>query len=90
MITTSMSTETLHNDLIDMINSEIDVYGSDSGWEKFSATELDAIVTRYITEVTDDEINKYYDNDDDEYGDREGAIMCYLNEWVDNDDLINF
>jgi hypothetical protein len=90
MITTSMSTETLHNDLIDMINSEIDAYGSYSGWKKFSATELDAIVTRYITEVTDDEINEYYDNDDDEYGDREGAIMCYLNEWVDNDDLINF
>jgi hypothetical protein len=89
-MTTETTIEELKAGLIEMINDEIDAYGEDSGWEKFSEAELDAIVDRYISEVTDEEIDNYYDNDEDEYGDRDGAIMCYLNEWVDADEAINF
>ena len=89
MITTT-NFEDLKAGIIDMINDEIEAYGDDSGWEKFSKTEIEAVANRYITEVTDEEIDNYYDNDDDEYGDRDGAIMCYLNEWAYNDKDINF
>jgi hypothetical protein len=89
-MTTETTIEELKAGLIEMINDEIDAYGEDSGWEKFSEAELDAIVDRYISEVTDEEIDNYYDNDEDEYGDRDGAIMCYLNEWADADEAINF
>ena len=80
----------LRDGLLELINDEIEAYGKDSGWEKFSKEELNKIVDRFINEVTDKEIDNWYDNDDDLYGDRGGAIMCYLNEWVDNDDLIDF
>lgn len=89
-MTTETTIEELKEGLIEMINDEIDAYGEDSGWEKFSEAEIEAIVDRYISEVTDEEIDNYYDNDEDEYGDRDGAIMCYLNEWADNDDAIDF
>ena len=89
-MTTETTIEELKAGLIEMINDEIDAYGEDSGWEKFSEAELDAIVDRYISEVTDEEIDNYYDNDEDEYGDRDGAIMCYLSEWADADEVINF
>jgi hypothetical protein len=89
-MTTETTIEELKAGLIEMINDEIDAYGEDSGWKKFSEAELDAIVDRYISEVTDEEIDNYYDNDEDEYGDRDGAIMCYLNEWADADEVIGF
>ena len=89
MITTT-DIEELKAGVIETINDEIEAYGEDSGWAKYSNEEIDAIADRFINEVTDEEIDNYYDNDDDEYGDREGAIMCYINEWASNDDLINF
>ncbi len=89
MITTT-NFEDLKEALIEQINDEVEAYGEDSGWEKFNEYEREAVVDRYIREVTDEEIDNYYDNDDDEYGDREGAIMCYLNEWTHNDYWINF
>lgn len=88
MITTTTSNEEWKEALIEMINDEIDSYGTDSGWEKFSKTEIEAIVDRYMNEVTDEEIDNFFD--EDVYEDKDEAFMCYLNEWADADESINF
>jgi len=89
-MTASASPEDLKDGLIEMINDEIEAYGEDSGWSKFSKKEINAIINRYLNEVTDEELDNFIGDDEEDYGDREGAIMCYINEWADADDLINF
>jgi hypothetical protein len=77
---TATNIEELKAGVIETINDEIDAYGEDSGWAKFSNEEIDAIADRFINEVTDEEIDEFFDVDI--YSDRDEAIMCYLNEWA--------
>ena len=80
------TTADLRQGLINTIETEVEEYDpEDTGWSKYSKDELNAIVDRYLNEVTDEEIDGF--NEDDCYGDRDEAIMCYLNEWVFSDEI---
>jgi len=71
----------LREGLLNTIETELEEYEpEDTGWSKYSKDELNAIVDRYLSEVTDEEIDNF--NEDNCYGDRDEAIMCYLNEWA--------
>jgi hypothetical protein len=75
------SVDDLRQGLINTIETELEEYDSeDTGWSKYSKDELNAIVDRYLNEVTDEEIDEF--NEGNCYGDRDEAIMCYLNEWA--------
>jgi hypothetical protein len=75
----------LKEGLINTINDELECYDpEDTGWSAYSASEIDAIVDRYLNEVTDEEIDEYFDVDHHEY--RDEAIMSYLNEWAFSDE----
>jgi len=76
----------LKEGLLNTIETEVEEYDpEDTGWSKYSKDELNAIVDRYLSEVTDEEIDNF--NEDDCYGDRDEAIMCYLNEWAFSDEI---
>jgi hypothetical protein len=70
----------LKEGLINTIQTEQEEYQEDGGWWMKSDEEIIEIVDRYLNEVTDDEIDNF--NKDNYYGDRDEAIMCYLNEWA--------
>ncbi len=75
------SVDDLRQGLLNTIETELEEYDpEDTGWSKYSKDELNAIVDRYLNEVTDEEIDEFFDVDI--YGDRDEAIMCYLNEWA--------
>ena len=74
------SVDDLKQGLINTINDQLEEYDpEDTGWSKYSKDEINDIVDRYLNEVTDEEIDKFFDVD---FGDRDEAIMCYLNEWA--------
>ena len=76
----------LKEGLLNTIETEVEEYDpEDTGWSKYSKDELNAIVDRYLSEVTDEEIDNF--NEDDCYGDRDEAIMCYLNEWAFSNEI---
>ena len=71
----------LREGLLNTIETELEEYDpEDTGWSKYSKDELNAIVDRYLNEVTDEKIDDF--NEGNCYGDRDEAIMCYLNEWA--------
>jgi hypothetical protein len=75
------SVDDLRQGLLNTIETELEEYDpEDTGWSKYNKDELNAIVDRYLNEVTDEEIDEFFDVDF--YGDRDEAIMCYLNEWA--------
>ena len=75
------SVDDLKQGLINTINDQLEEYDpEDTGWSKYSKDEINDIVDRYLNEVTNEEIDNF--NSDNEYGDRDEAIMCYLNEWA--------
>lgn len=75
------SVSDLKQGLLNTIETELEEYEpEDTGWSKYSKDELNKIVDRYLNEVTDEEIDEF--NEDNCYGDRDEAIMCYLNEWA--------
>ena len=75
------SVDDLKQGLINTINDQLEEYDpGDTGWSKYSKDEINDIVDRYLNEVTNEEIDNF--NSDNEYGDRDEAIMCYLNEWA--------
>lgn len=72
--------EDLKEGLYNTVVIEQEEYGEeDSGWFGKSESEVKEIIDRYLIEVTDEEIDNF--NKDNFYGDRDEAIMCYLNEW---------
>ena len=80
------SVDDLRQGLISVIETELEEYDpEDTGWSKYSKDELNAIVDRYLNEVTNEEIDNF--NKDNYYGDRDEAIMCYLNEWAFSDEI---
>ena len=80
------TTADLRQGLLNTIETEVEEYDpEDTGWSKYSKDELNVIVDRYLNEVTDEEIDNF--NEDNYYGDRDEAIMCYLNEWVFSDEI---
>ena len=75
------SVDDLKQGLINTINDQLEEYDpEDTGWSKYSKDEINDIVDRYLNEVTNEEIDNF--NSDNEYGDRDEAIMCSLNEWA--------
>ena len=75
------SVDDLRQGLLNTIETELEEYDpEDTGWSKYSKDEINDIVDRYLNEVTNEEIDNF--NSDNEYGDRDEAIMCYLNEWA--------
>ena len=73
--------EELRQGLLDVIETELEEYEpEDTGWSKYSRDELNVIVDRYLDEVTDKEIDDF--KEWCEYGDRDEAILTYLNEWA--------
>jgi hypothetical protein len=77
------SVKDLRKGLLNTIETELEEYEpEDTGWSKYSKDEIKKIVDRYLSEVTDEEIDNF--NEDNYYGDRDEAIMCYLNEWAFN------
>ena len=81
-ITTEFETiktiEALKETLLDIIKDEQEAYGEDSGYFGKTATEIDELVDKYLTEVTMDELNEFAEWC--EY-DIEEAVLNYLNEW---------
>ena len=76
--------EDLKEGLFNTVVTEQEEYEEDeSGWVGKSESEVKEIIDRYLTEVTDEEIDNF--NEDNYYGDRDEAIMCYLNEWYFQD-----
>jgi hypothetical protein len=70
----------LKEGLINTVNDQLEEYEpEDTGWSKYSKEEISTIIDRYLNEATDEEIDNF--NEDNYYGDRDEAIMCYLNEW---------
>ena len=75
------SVEDLREGLINTINDELEEYEPDEcGWHNYSEDEISKIVDQDLNEVNDEEIDKF--NEDNYYGDRDEAIMCYLNTWI--------
>jgi hypothetical protein len=72
--------EDIREGLINTIRTEQEEYGDDCGWGDKSDEEVNRIVDEFLREVTDEEIDEF--NEDNYYGDRDEAIMCYLNEWT--------
>jgi hypothetical protein len=71
----------LREGLLNTIETELEEYEpEETGWSNYSKDELNAIVDRYLNEVTDEKIDDF--NEGNCYGDRDEAIMCYLNEWA--------
>ena len=80
------SVDDLREGLLNTIETELEEYDpEDTGWSNYSKDELNAIVDRYLSEVTDEEIDDF--NEDNWYGDRDEAIMCFLNEWAFSDEI---
>ena len=71
--------EDLKEGLFNTVVTEQEEYGDEGGWFGKSESEVKEVIDRYLTEVTDEEIDNF--NEDNYYGDRDEAIMCYLNEW---------
>ena len=75
------SVDDLRQGLINTIETELEEYEpEETGWSKYSKDKINTIVDQYLNEVTDDKIDDF--NEGNCYGDRDEAIMCYLNEWV--------
>jgi hypothetical protein len=73
--------EDLKQGLINTIEDQLEEYDpEDTGWSRYSKDEINKIVDRYLNEVTNEEIDNF--NEDNCYGDRDEAIMCYINEWA--------
>lgn len=71
----------LRQGLINTIETELEEYEpEETGWSKYSKDKINTIVDQYLNEVTDDKIDDF--NEGNCYGDRDEAIMCYLNEWA--------
>lgn len=69
----------LREGLFNTIETEQEEYQEEGGWYTYSDEEVVEIVNKYLNEVTDKQIDKF--NKGNCYGDRDEAIMCYLNEW---------
>ena len=79
------SVSDLKEELLKMMETELEYYNpEDTSWSKYSRDELNVIVDRYLDEVTDKEIDDF--KEWCQYGDRDEAIMTYLNEWAFNSD----
>ena len=75
------SVDDLRQGLINTIETELEEYEpEETGWSKYSKDKTNTIVDQYLNEVTDGKIDDF--NEDNCYGDRDEAIMCYLNEWA--------
>ena len=75
------SVDDLRLGLINTIETELEEYEpEETGWSKYSKDKINTIVDQYLNEVTDDKIDDF--NEGNCYGDRDEAIMCYLNEWA--------
>ena len=75
------SVDDLRQGLINTIETELEEYEpEETGWSKYSKDKINTIVDQYLNEVTDDKIDDF--NEGNCYGDRDEAIMCYLNEWA--------
>ena len=73
--------EELRQGLLDVIETELEEYSpEDTGWSNYSMEEINTLIDRYLNEVTDMEIDEY--NEECGFGDRDEAIMCYINEWT--------
>ena len=75
------SVDDLKQGLINTNNDQLEEYDpEDTGWSKYSKDKINTIVDQYLNEVTDGKIDDF--NEGNCYGDRDEAIMCYLNEWA--------
>ena len=75
------SVDDLRQGLINTIETELEEYEpEETGWSKYIKDKINTIVDQYLNEVTDDKIDDF--NEGNCYGDRDEAIMCYLNEWA--------
>jgi hypothetical protein len=87
MITLFENAKEIKNDLFDIIKSEQESYGKDSGYYGLSDEEITNLVTRFYEDITDEEVIEFKEYC--EYEDNEEAVFNLLNEWAFNEDNIN-